>query len=108
MTTTPETVVKITARGHRLTAAGREQLAANARHAGVVRLERTRARVTARLEDLEDLAAWGASRAEAADRAGFPSVPALEKFLQRQHRPDLLRRLPTDRQRVGRMDGRAA
>lgn len=97
-------VVKITAAGHRLTAAGRAQLAENARAAAAVNAALARARVADRLEDLEDLASWGATRAEAAERAGFPSVPALTRFCNRHGRPDLLRRLPTEGQRraVGR------
>ena len=91
-------VVKITAAGHRLTAAGRAQLSANGRHALAVRMDLDRERIAARLEDLEDLASWGATRAEAADRAGFPSVAALTRFCNRHGRPDLLRALPTEYQ----------
>ena len=92
-------VVKITAAGHRLTAAGRAQLSANGRRALAVRMDLDRERIAARLEDLEDLASWGATRAEAADRAGFPSIAALVRFCHRHQRPDLLRRLPTESQR---------
>lgn len=94
-------VVKITAAGHRLTAAGRAQLAENGRAAAAVHTALARERVAARLEDLDDLASWGATRAEAARRAGFPSVSALARFCNRHGRPDLLRRLPTEHQLIG-------
>lgn len=85
----------------KITAAGRAQLSANGRRALAVRMDLDRERIAARLEDLEDLASWGATRAEAAERAGFPSVPALVRFCHRHQRPDLLRRLPTEHQLIG-------
>lgn len=61
----------------------------NVRRAQAVSLANRLARVAARLEDLEFLAAAGAELQEAAHRAGFPSVHAMARFLYRQDRHDL-------------------
>lgn len=90
--------VKITRAGHRLSPQGRARLAENGRHAAAASIAASQERTAARLDDLEFLASWGATRAEAADRAGFPSVPALVRFCHRHQRPDLLRALPTEYQ----------
>ena len=89
-------VVKITRAGHKLTAEGRARIAQNGRIAAAVSIANRRARAAARLEDLEFLATQGATRAEAAQRAGFPTVSALDRFLQRRGRADLKAALPTD------------
>lgn len=80
------------------TPAQRAARSANGKKAATVSIAAARERVAARLEDLEFLASWGATRAEAADRAGFPSVGALEKFLSRHRRLDLVAALPTEYQ----------
>lgn len=87
-----------------LTPAQAAACTANGRKAAAVSIAAARERVAARLEDLEFLAAQGASRAEAARRAGFPSVPALDRFLSRHGRADLRRALPADCLRRQRTD----
>ncbi|MCF8559949.1 hypothetical protein [Micrococcus yunnanensis] len=86
------------------TPAQRAARSANGKKAAAVSIAAARERAAARLDDLEFLAAQGTNRAEAARRAGFPSVPALERFLSRHGRADLRRALPADCLRLQRTD----
>ncbi|MFJ8321924.1 hypothetical protein [Micrococcus luteus] len=86
------------------TPAQRAARSANGKKAAAVSIAAARERAAARLEDLEFLAAQGANRAEAARRAGFPTVSALERFLSRHRRLDLVAALPTEHQARRRGD----
>lgn len=52
-----------------------------------------RARTTARIEDMDFLVQSGVEHTEAALRAGWPSIHAAERALQRRGRTDLARPL---------------
>lgn len=69
----------------------------NALRAHAVSVAHSRARAAARLEGLEFLASLRTPREEAACRVGFPTTSALERFLRRQGRSDLLQTLPPER-----------
>ncbi|PFH07226.1 hypothetical protein BX598_1901 [Micrococcaceae bacterium JKS001869] len=69
----------------------------NLRRARLARTARAAELTTARLEDLEHLAAARVTREAAAPRAGFPTVEAMERFCRRMGRHDLIKSLPLQR-----------
>ena len=75
---------------------------AQGRRAALAHIAAARARAAVRLDDLEWLAQTGATREDAARRAGFPSLAALERFISRHGRHDLRGRLPLRTPTAGR------
>lgn len=63
--------------------------------ARAVYAEQVHARAAQRIEDTEELMSWGRSLGEVAERAGFPSTAAAERYLRRHGRPDLARPFAT-------------